>query len=45
MSIHRYTVVIGVAAILFGLKVGETGLAPFHATRSPFGCHIIKRTR
>lgn len=27
----------------FSLEVGEIGMAPFHATESPFGWHIVKR--
>jgi hypothetical protein len=29
--------------VAFSLEVGEVGLAEFHATRSPYGWHVIKR--
>ena len=29
--------------VAFSLEVGEVGLAEYHATRSPYGWHIIKR--
>ena len=29
--------------VAFALEVGEIGIAQYHATRSPFGWHIVKR--
>jgi hypothetical protein len=31
--------------VAFSLKVGEIGIADYHKDKSPFGFHIIKRTK
>ena len=39
----RSDMVQGFSDIAFSLEVGEIGMAPFHAYKSPYGWHIILR--
>ena len=42
---RRYDMVTAFGDVAFELEVDEIGIAAFHATRSPFGWHIIKRLK
>jgi hypothetical protein len=42
---RRYKMVEGFGDVGYRLKVGEIGVAPWHATKSPYGWHIIKRLK
>ena len=39
----RYDMVKSFGDVSFSLDVGEVGFAEYHATRSPFGWHVILR--
>jgi parvulin-like peptidyl-prolyl isomerase len=41
----RAQMVAGFGDVGFRLAVGEIGVAPWHATASPYGWHIIKRVK
>lgn len=41
----RIDMVPGFGNVSFGLEVGEVGMAEYDSDSSPFGWHIIKRTR
>ncbi len=43
MAFPRQGMATSFGDVSFGLKVGEVGMAPFDAAKSPFGWHIIKR--
>jgi parvulin-like peptidyl-prolyl isomerase len=42
-AFSRDQMVPGFGDIAFQLKVGDVGMAPYDAAKSPFGFHIIKR--
>lgn len=42
---QRSDMVKGFGDVGFRLKVGEIGVAPWHASDSPFGWHVIKRVK
>ena len=42
-EIKRANFVPGFTKVAWSLAVGEVGLAPYDATESPFGYHVIKR--
>lgn len=41
----RSQMVRGFGDVAYRLRVGEIGVAPWDATASPFGWHIIKRVQ
>ena len=42
---NRLVMVPAFGDVGFGLKVGEIGVAEYHPRKSPYGYHIIKRTK
>lgn len=42
-EVERYDMVKSFGDVSFSLDVGEIGLAEYHATRSPYGWHVILR--